>query len=171
MPFMNLTMAVCKRESAGIIVVSGRLIHPTCWICAEPTIIDAPWVFIQHNPAIGSSNYNNITLFPEYSVIRIKRRRARLDFIYNRIHISIHGHAADSREISNSGLLRSSPTIHCSRICWTFKGCNVWSVRKYQSQFEQIGICRRRGLLHVAINPLILGVSRSEEHTSELQSP
>ena len=74
-PFMKLGMSIRKRQAAGIIVVSSRLIYPATnswtWVCYKPAVIDAPWVLIYQNPAIGSSHYSNITLFLEYSVSRV----------------------------------------------------------------------------------------------------
>src|ERR1700723_1330014 len=130
-------MSVCKRKATGIIVVSSRLIHPTgkwTWICAKPAVIDGPWIFIQHDPAIGSSHYGKITLFPEYSVILIKRGCACHDFIYYWTHVSIHGYAADSWHIRGS--LRScSSKIYRPRVGGTLEERNIRRVRKYQSQF------------------------------------
>src|SRR5260221_9501115 len=156
---MNFTMAVGKRESAGVIMISSRLIHPAGWICAEPAVVNAPWIFIQQDPAISGSYYSKITLFLEYSVSRIKRLSiVVIDRIRNGVHISIHGHAADSWHI-NTSRWYCRPKIHRSPICWTFENCHVWNVRKYQTHFQQIGVYCCRWNLHVAINPLVLGVS------------
>jgi len=158
-PFMNFSMAVGKREPASVIMISGRLVHPIDGIRTEPAVIDAPGVFIQHDPAIGRSDDEKIRLFPEYPVTLIKWRSARDDFVNNRSHISVHGHATNSRCIRSSRWHRLSE-IRCSLIRWTLEYVHALDVRVDQTKSQQLGICRRRRLLHIPINPLVFGISR-----------
>ena len=73
-------MAIGKRQATGAVVVSGRFINPAiggrAGIHAEPSIIDAYWIFIDENPRHGSTQtVRYVTLFFEQFVGPIARRR------------------------------------------------------------------------------------------------
>src|SRR5436190_19097116 len=101
LPFSDLSVAVCKRESAGAVVVIGRHIGPKPFSIQkhqEITVVDPVRVFVEEHKSLGRGRLDDLGILSVS--VKLPLDLGRVPTVA--VHVAVHGSAADARP-QNSG--------------------------------------------------------------------